>query len=59
MTFAREFKCPHCGFFVEVESGRIVKTPAVKAEYEEYCNVKKSTQSRLEDADEGSKEKPK
>jgi len=48
VKFAGEFECPHCGFMISVEAGKIIKKPAEPAEYEEYVDVKKSTQTKLE-----------
>ena len=48
VKFASEFPCPHCGFMISVETGKIIKTPGVKPEYEEYMDVKKSEQTKLE-----------
>ena len=52
VKFAAEVKCPHCGFLLSVEAGKIIKKPSVKAETETYVDVKKSSQTKLESEDE-------
>lgn len=48
VKFASEFACPHCGFLVSVETGKIIKKQGIKPEYEEYMDIKKSEQTKLE-----------
>lgn len=52
VKFAAEIICPHCGFMISVEAGKIVKKPPIKAETEQYVDVKKSSQTKLESVEE-------
>jgi len=46
VKFAQEFKCPHCGFMVTLESGKIILEKGTKSKFKEYTEVKKSEQSK-------------
>jgi hypothetical protein len=48
VNFKREFPCPHCGFLISLESGKLVVRPGTKAETKEYIEIRKSEQTRLE-----------
>ena len=48
VDFKREFPCPHCGFLVSVEQGKMVIKPGTKAVTKEYIEVRKSEQTKLE-----------
>ena len=47
IRFGSDIKCPHCGFFITVEAGKIIRKPATPAVVEEYLNVTKSIQTQL------------
>lgn len=47
VKFAAEISCPHCGFMISIETGKIIRKPSQKAEYEEYTDIKKSDQSKV------------
>ena len=48
VKFAAEIKCPHCGFMIDVEAGKLIKKPSIRAETETFIDVKKSSQTKLE-----------
>ena len=48
VDFKREFACPHCGFLISLEQGRLVIKPGTKAVTKEYIEVRKSDQTKLE-----------
>lgn len=47
VKFAAEIPCPHCGFMISIETGKIIRKPSQPAEYEEYTDIKKSDQSKV------------
>jgi formylmethanofuran dehydrogenase subunit E len=49
VKFAGEFECPHCGFLIALEAGKLVLELAVTAVTEDYFDVKKSSQTKLTD----------
>jgi len=48
VKFAKEFPCLHCGFLISLEMGRMILKPGTKATVEEYIDIKKSDQTKLE-----------
>lgn len=48
VKWAREFSCPHCGFQILIETGKIIEKPGIKAQFREYTDIKKSDQTKLE-----------
>lgn len=57
VKFAAEISCPHCGFMISIETGKIIKKPSQPAEYEEYTDVKKSDQSKVASGSEEDEDK--
>ena len=48
VKYANEFPCPHCGFMISLETGKIIKKLPQKGEAEEYVEIRKSEQTKLE-----------
>jgi len=46
VKFSQEFKCPHCGFMITLETGKIILEKGTKAKTKDYTEIKKSEQSK-------------